>query len=74
MITVAKGLPDAGQTAALIAAAVEFRQAEKNVAPGFNTNPPTLRNSVFCQKAPVNAELNGLVQAQDPANDPNLCQ
>lgn len=31
-----------------------------------------MRNSVFCQKAPKNAELNGLVQAQDPSNDPNI--
>ena len=38
----------------------------------FTTNPPTNRNSVFCQKAPKNSELNGLVQAQDPANDPNV--
>ncbi|KAJ3523476.1 hypothetical protein NM688_g8724 [Phlebia brevispora] len=38
----------------------------------FTTNPPTNRNSVFCQKAPRHAELNGLVQAQDPANDPNI--
>ena len=38
----------------------------------FTTNPPTLRNSVFCQKAPKNAQLNGLVQAQDPANNPNI--
>lgn len=38
----------------------------------FTTNPPTLRNSVFCQKAPKNPELNGLVQAQDPANDPDI--
>ena len=29
-------------------------------------------NSVFCQKAPKNAELNGPVQAQDPSNDPNI--
>lgn len=32
----------------------------------FTTQPPTLRFSVFCQKAPKNPELNGLVQAQDP--------
>lgn len=38
----------------------------------FTTNPPTLRNSVFCQKTPKNMQLNGLVQAQDPANDPNI--
>jgi hypothetical protein len=38
----------------------------------FTTNPPTLRNSVFCQKTPKNVQLNGLVQAQDPANDPNI--
>lgn len=38
----------------------------------FTTNPPSLRNSVFCQTPPKNAELNGLNQAQDPANDPDL--
>lgn len=56
----------------MIAIAIEYRQAEKNTPPDFTTNPPTNRNSVFCQKAPKNAELNGLVQAQDPANDPNV--
>ncbi len=56
----------------MIALAVEYRQAEKNTPPDFTTNPPKNRNSVFCQKAPKHAELNGLVQAQDPANDPNL--
>ncbi|KAI0671624.1 hypothetical protein C8Q78DRAFT_1189353 [Trametes maxima] len=56
----------------MIALAKEYRQAEKNTPPDFTTNPPANRNSVFCQKAPKNAELNGLVQAQDPANDPNL--
>ncbi|TFK50394.1 hypothetical protein OE88DRAFT_249467 [Heliocybe sulcata] len=56
----------------MISLAVEYRQAEKNTPPDFTTNPPTNRNSVFCQKAPKNAELNGLVQAQDPANDPDL--
>jgi hypothetical protein len=63
---------DAATQAAMLAAAIEFRQAEKNTPPDFTTQPPTLRNSVFCQKAPANAELNGLVQAQDPANDPNI--
>ena len=53
----------------MIALAVEYRQAEKNTSPDFTTNPPTNRNSVFCQKAPKNSQLNGLVQAQDPAND-----
>ena len=38
----------------------------------FTTNPPILRNSVFCQRAPNNSELNGLVQAQDSANNPNI--
>ncbi|KAJ7741086.1 hypothetical protein B0H16DRAFT_1423988 [Mycena metata] len=57
--------------AAMIAIAQEYRQTEKNTPPDFKTKPPTLRNSVFCQTAPRNAELNGLVQAQDPANDPN---
>ncbi|TRM65095.1 hypothetical protein BD626DRAFT_240688 [Schizophyllum amplum] len=56
----------------MIALAQEYRQAEKNTPPDFTTNPPANRNSVFCQKAPKNAELNGLVQAQDPANDPEL--
>ncbi|KAF8167232.1 hypothetical protein B0H34DRAFT_779072 [Crassisporium funariophilum] len=57
---------------AMVAAAVEYRQAEKNTPPDFTTNPPAARNSVFCQKAPKNPELDGLVQAQDPANDPEL--
>ena len=56
----------------MIAIAQEYRQAEKNTPPDFTANPPRLRNSVFCQKAPKNPELNGLVQAQDPANDPEL--
>ena len=38
----------------------------------FTTNPPILRNSVPCQKAPNNSELNGVVQAQDSANDPDI--
>ncbi|KAF5327607.1 hypothetical protein D9619_004807 [Psilocybe cf. subviscida] len=63
---------DAATQTAMVAAAVEYRQVEKNTPPDFTTNPPTLRNSVFCQKAPKNAQLNGLVQAQDPANDPDL--
>ena len=67
----AQQFDDATKTT-MIALAVEYRQAEKNTPPDFTTNPPTNRNSVFCQKAPKNSELNGLVQAQDPANDPNL--
>ncbi|THV07401.1 hypothetical protein K435DRAFT_815603 [Dendrothele bispora CBS 962.96] len=63
---------DDATKANMIALAVEYRQAEKNTPPDFTTNPPTNRNSVFCQTAPKNAELNGLVQAQDPANDPNI--
>ncbi|KAF8149906.1 hypothetical protein B0H34DRAFT_166975 [Crassisporium funariophilum] len=63
---------DAATAAAMVAAAIEYRQVEKNTPPDFTTNPPSLRNSVFCQKAPKNAQLNGLVQAQDPANDPSL--
>lgn len=58
--------------AAMVAAAIEYRQAEKNTPPDFTKSPPALRNSVYCQKAPKNPELNGLVQAQDPANNPNL--
>ncbi|KAJ7902387.1 hypothetical protein B0H13DRAFT_2026654 [Mycena leptocephala] len=45
----------------MLAIAIEYRQAEKNTPPDFKTKPPTLRNS-----------LNGLVQAQDPGNDPNV--
>ncbi|KAI8980095.1 hypothetical protein BD414DRAFT_109879 [Trametes punicea] len=63
---------DDATKATMIALAVEYRQAEKNTPPDFTTDPPTNRNSVFCQKAPKNSELNGLVQAQDPANDPNV--
>ncbi|KAL5525722.1 hypothetical protein ACEPAG_7059 [Sanghuangporus baumii] len=63
---------DGTTKANMISLAVEFRQVEKNTPPDFTTNPPTNRNSVFCQQAPRNAELNGLVQAQDPANDPNI--
>ncbi|TFK27135.1 hypothetical protein FA15DRAFT_653798 [Coprinopsis marcescibilis] len=63
---------DEATQANMIAIAQEYRQAEKNTPPDFSSNPPRLRNSVFCQKAPSNAELEGLVQAQDPANDPEL--
>jgi len=63
---------DATTAAKMVKLATEFRQCEKNTPPDFTTNPPALRNSVFCQKAPRNPQLNGLVQAQDPANDPNL--
>ncbi|KAJ7126387.1 hypothetical protein C8R43DRAFT_1028801 [Mycena crocata] len=63
---------DAATQATMLALAIEYRQAEKNTPPDFTTNPPTPRNSVFCQKAPANAALNGLVQAQDPANGPDL--
>lgn len=63
---------DDATKANMIELAKEYRQAEKNTPPDFSTNPPTNRNSVFCQKAPKHAELNGLVQAQDPANDPNI--
>lgn len=55
----------------MISLAKVFRQAEKNTPPDFTTNPPTPRNSVFCQTAPRNAELVGLNQAQDPANGPD---
>ncbi|KAH8099928.1 hypothetical protein BXZ70DRAFT_1008447 [Cristinia sonorae] len=63
---------DDATKATMIQLAIEYRQAEKNTPPDFSANPPINRNSVFCQKAPKNAELNGLVQAQDPANDPNI--
>ncbi|KAG9224911.1 hypothetical protein CCMSSC00406_0001938 [Pleurotus cornucopiae] len=63
---------DATIQANMIAIAIEYRQTEKNTPPDFSTDPPTLRNSVFCTKAPKNSQLNGLVQAQDPDNDPDL--
>lgn len=63
---------DAATQVKMIAAAVRYRETEKNTPPDFSANPPTLLNSVFCQKAPKNNVLRGLVQAQDPANDPNL--
>ncbi|KAH8994983.1 hypothetical protein EDB92DRAFT_251845 [Lactarius akahatsu] len=63
---------DAATQANMLALAKVYRQAEKNTPPDFTTNPPTPRNSVFCQKAPKHPELNCLVQKQDPANDPNL--
>ncbi|CAG7847750.1 SubName: Full=Uncharacterized protein {ECO:0000313/EMBL:CCA69522.1} [Serendipita indica DSM 11827] len=63
---------DAATAAKMVELAIKFRQCEKNTPPDFSTNPPTLRNSVFCQKAPRNAQLVGLNQAQDPANDPDL--
>ncbi|KAH9178138.1 hypothetical protein EDB89DRAFT_1843989 [Lactarius sanguifluus] len=63
---------DAATQANMLALAKVYRQAEKNAPPDFTTNPPTPRNTVFCQKAPKHPELNCLVQKQDPANDPNL--
>ncbi|KAJ6539715.1 hypothetical protein B0H19DRAFT_370598 [Mycena capillaripes] len=63
---------DAATQKNMLAIAIEYRQTEKNTPPDFKTKPPTLRNSVFCQKAPKNPELNGLVQAQDPGNDPKV--
>jgi len=55
----------------MIKLAVTYRQVEKNTPPDFTTNPPTNRNSVFCQKAPRHKELDGLFQAQDPGNGPD---
>ncbi|KAG8850616.1 hypothetical protein FRB91_008922 [Serendipita sp. 411] len=63
---------DAATAAKMVALAVKLRQCEKNTPPDFTTNPPALRNSVFCQKQPRNQQLVGLNQAQDPANDPDL--
>ncbi|KAF8896338.1 hypothetical protein BD779DRAFT_577336 [Infundibulicybe gibba] len=63
---------DATTKAAMVSLAIEYRQIEKNTPPDFTVTPSLLRNSVFCQKQPRNPQLNGLVQAQDPGNDPNL--
>jgi len=56
----------------MITLAREYRNAEKNTPPDFSTNPPTNRNSVFCTRGPANAELHGIAQQQDPANDPDV--
>ena len=56
----------------MIAAAMKYCQAEKKTPQDFTTDPPRLRKSVLCQKAPKNCQFNGLVQVQDPKNDPNL--
>ncbi|KAI9607458.1 hypothetical protein H4Q26_005980 [Puccinia striiformis f. sp. tritici PST-130] len=55
----------------MIALAIEYRQCEKNTHPIYAHNNLG-RNSVYCQKPAKNPELKGLVQKQDPANDPNL--
>jgi len=72
IIDAARQQTDPAVTAKMIELAKTFRQTEKNTPPDFTTNPPTNRNSVFCQTPPRNAELVGLNQAQDPANDPDL--
>lgn len=72
IIDAARKQTDPAVTAKMIELAKTFRQAEKNTPPDFTTNPPTNRNSVFCQTPPRNSELVGLNQAQDPANDPNI--
>ena len=51
---------------------ISDQNVSQHNAQDFTTNPPTLRNSVFCQKAPRNAQLIGLVQVQDPGNDPDI--
>ncbi|KAF9038115.1 hypothetical protein BJ165DRAFT_422639 [Panaeolus papilionaceus] len=63
---------DSNTQAEMIAVAIEYRQLEKNTPTDNSWNPPKLLNSVYCQKASRNAELYGLVQSQDPANDPDL--
>ncbi|KAI0064762.1 hypothetical protein BV25DRAFT_183148 [Artomyces pyxidatus] len=56
----------------MINIAVEFIQVEKNTPPYYSTNSTIFRNSVYCQRAPRHSQLNGLYQAQDPANDVNV--
>lgn len=63
---------DATTATNMVSLAIKVRQCEKNTPPDFTKNPPALRNSVFCLQAPRNSQLNGLVQGQDPANDPEL--
>ncbi|KAG0146740.1 hypothetical protein CROQUDRAFT_106891 [Cronartium quercuum f. sp. fusiforme G11] len=55
---------------ALIEWAKKLAGAEKNTHPIYY--PFTLRNHLYCQKVPVNKELEGIVAAQDPANGPEL--
>ncbi|CAH7686181.1 expressed protein [Phakopsora pachyrhizi] len=56
----------------MIDIAIHYRKAEKNTRPLYNTTPETGRNSLYCQRDPRHKVLLGLVQAQDPANDPQL--
>lgn len=49
-----------------------FTQAERNTIPRYDTNPVEERNSVYCQEPPKFPQLAGIVQAQNPANNPNV--
>jgi len=69
IVDTAKTAP-ADKKAQLIEAAKLYRTHEKNTEPNFNVRVNGAaedRKSFFCQKAPKNAELNGLVQDQSPA-------
>lgn len=56
----------------MIRLAIEYRKTERNSFPDYSHQPPTDRNSLYCQKPPKNSELNGVFQAQSPQADPNL--
>ncbi|EGG04917.1 uncharacterized protein MELLADRAFT_64418 [Melampsora larici-populina 98AG31] len=56
----------------MIRLAIEYRKTERNSFPDYSHQPPTDRNSLYCQKQPKNSELNGVFQAQSPQADPNL--
>ncbi|KAG0151653.1 hypothetical protein CROQUDRAFT_712822 [Cronartium quercuum f. sp. fusiforme G11] len=54
----------------MIEIAIKYRAAERNTAPYYQASPAEERNSVYCQVAPKFSQLAGIVQAQNPANNP----
>jgi len=73
IITIAKTqLQDQAVRDKLISLAKQYRQAERNTFPDYTVSSEPDRNSLYCQKAPKNAELAGLFQKQSSAADPKL--
>ncbi|KAG0145560.1 hypothetical protein CROQUDRAFT_716034 [Cronartium quercuum f. sp. fusiforme G11] len=65
-------IKDSKVRAQMIQLAITYRKTERNTFPDYNHQPPTDRNSLYCQKSPKNFELNGIIQVQSPEADPNL--
>lgn len=73
MIDIAKSkLQDTTVRNKLIELAKIYRQTERNTFPDFSLPSSPDRNSLYCQKAPKNSELSGLVQKQSSNADPKL--